>query len=225
VSTAPDDDWPSAQITRPGLTTVSVVDALVADLTRWILSGHYQPGVRLPESTLAKEYGVSRHTLRSAMDRLTGVLLAFSPNKGWSVPSLSIEDFHDLAFLRTALEVECFRGLALKGQPVGADARAALNTMLASDEDAPDWSDRLLADMAFHRSLVDQAGSPRTSAAYRAVQSSLHLYLVQRQDWFGTQSVREWKDAHQAMADAIDSADPELVERTLREQFSYEITA
>lgn len=209
--------------TRPPLTVVSTVDALVTDLTERILSAEQAPGVRLKESTLAQDYGVSRHTLRAALSRLTGAgLLVYSANKGWSVPELSIDDFTDVAFLRTALEVHALRELALRGEGIGPEAQAALGQIEAAEDDG-DWVQRLQVDMRFHRALVDQAGSRRLSATYRDAQLSLHLYLVQRRDWFGPQSVQGWKQLHIVLARAVESGDPTLVERTVREQFSYTV--
>lgn len=217
---------PSAKAAMPGLpprlATVSTVDALATDITGRILGGQVGPGVQLRESALAREYGVSRHTLRAALARLTGTgLLVFNANRGWSVPQLTRESFDDIAFLRIGLEVQALRELAARGEQVGPEARVALDEMLTCASELP-WVDRLIPDMAFHKALVDQAGSQRLSSVYADTQLALHLYLVERREWFEPQSIEEWRAHHVKLVDAIESGDPDLVERCLRHQFAYD---
>lgn len=206
----------------PRLATVSTVDALAANITEQILSGRVGSGVQLRESALARDYGVSRHTLRAALSRLTSTgLLVFNANRGWSVPQLTRENFDDIAFLRIGLEVQALRELAVRGEPAGPEAVAALEEMLTCATDVP-WVDRLIPDMVFHKALVDQAGSRRLSSVYADTQVALHLYLVQRREWFEPQPIDEWRAHHVNLVDAIGSADPDVVERCLRHAFAYD---
>lgn len=56
------------------------VDNIIADIRRQIAAGDLGPGSRLPSTTaLADEYGVSRNTVRDAINRMkaTGELVGF----------------------------------------------------------------------------------------------------------------------------------------------------
>lgn len=51
----------------------SLVDSAEQSVAHWLLAGRYRPGDRLPpEHDLAKMLGISRGTLRSALERLAG---------------------------------------------------------------------------------------------------------------------------------------------------------
>lgn len=203
------------------LGTVSAVDALAADISERIVSGDFAPGARLPESSIARSYDVSRHTLRAALTRLTAAgLITYQTNRGWFVSELSAEEFADITFLRVALEVQAMRELARRGERVGPEARAALKEMLDTEEGTP-MVDRLRIDMRLHQALVDQAGSRRLSTVYRDVQLSLRLYFVTRLEWFQLHSRAEFEDIHTRLCQAIDSGDPSRVERHLRDQLDY----
>ncbi|WP_162186014.1 GntR family transcriptional regulator [Amycolatopsis jejuensis] len=204
------------------LTVVTTVDAVAAHLTERILNADLETGARLRESALAVDYNVSRHTLRAALARLTSAgLLVYGSNKGWRVRELNKDDFADIAFLRLGLELHALRAVAERGTGIGP-AKQSLGEMLAMTEDTS-WVRRLVVDMQFHRELVDEAGSPRLSAAYRDTQLSLHLYLVQRRDWFEPKSLQEWKDLHERLATTVESGDPERVEAVLRAQLAYSL--
>lgn len=213
-------DGPPAPL-RSHLAVVSTVDAIVNDLRHRVLVAEHPSGSRLKESVLAQQYGVSRHTVRAALTRLTSAgLLEFGANRGWSVRTLSREDFLDIALLRVALEAQAVREIAAAGGELGPAAQGALDEMLAVGGDGS-WEALLEVDMRFHRELVERAGSPRLSAAYGDVQAALHLYLAQRRDWFAQRPTAHWKWVHLELVRSIASGDPDLAERAVREQFSY----
>ncbi|MFE4551834.1 GntR family transcriptional regulator [Streptomyces sp. NPDC056785] len=207
------------------LGTVSAVDALVAALSERVLTADLRPGDRIRESPLASEYQVARHTARAALTKLTASgLLAYQPNRGWSVVEVSAEEFADITFLRIALETQAMRELAVRGEKVGPLARNLLGQLL-DDSAARTWHERLKIDMDLHRALVDQAGSRRVSEIYREVQLSMSLYFVSRIEWFEGTPLTEFQDLHRQLCEAIDSGDPDRVERHLRQQLHYQIPA
>ncbi|WP_432013622.1 GntR family transcriptional regulator [Streptomyces cucumeris] len=218
------DGAPAADGPTP-LGTVSAVDALVAALSERVIAAELKPGSRIRESTLAAEYQVARHTVRTALSRLTSSgLLTYQPNRGWSVSEVSPEEFADITFLRVGLEVQAMREVAARGEKVNPEARALLGRLLET-ESKMSWPQRLKIDMELHRSLVDQAGSRRLSEVYRGVQLSLQLYFVARLDWFESMSEKDFRHLHRTLCDVIDSGDPDLVERHLRQQLDYRIPA
>lgn len=158
----------------PGPRTADVV----ADAVRaGILSGELPPGTPLREEELSATYGVSRHTARTALARLTGERLATAePYRGVRVSSLDDDALIALQQLRCALETEALRIVRDRGiRPPGIEA--ALDELSAA-ETSGDWAATLAAHARVHLALVDAAGSPRIAEEYRRLDSEMHLLLT-----------------------------------------------
>ena len=172
--------------------SATTVARVAASVRAGILSGALAPGTPLREEAAAAEYGVSRHTIRAAFQRLVVERLAVAEAyRGVRVASFDRAQVVALQQLRAALEVEAVR---IAGERFGeewpeeavAPARAALDRLeqLASeagdaDADATvDWLEveRIHAD--FHRALVEASASPRIIETHAALGSELLLFLL-----------------------------------------------
>ena len=172
--------------------SATTVARVAASVRAGILSGALAPGTPLREEAAAAEYGVSRHTVRAAFQRLVVERLAVAEAyRGVRVASFDRAQVVALQQLRAALEVEAVR---IAGERFGeewpeeavAPARAALDRLeqLASeagdaDADATvDWLEveRIHAD--FHRALVEASASPRIIETHAALGSELLLFLL-----------------------------------------------
>lgn len=167
---------PLAQRRLPRATlSVQVAERIRDD----ILSGVHQPGAQLNEMELALEFGVSRGPLREAMQRLIQEgLLRSEPHRGVFVPDLTEADLQDVFFVRATLEAAAVRRI------VAGDRRGAVATVLTGIAErmdramkAGDWSTGGELDFAYHRALVDAAGSDRLSRTYATVQAETRLCL------------------------------------------------
>lgn len=75
------------------------------ELKKRILSGAISPSESLPEVDLAKQYGVSRSTIKKVLMMLEREsLVTIEPNKGAKVRSYSIEEVREFLELRGTLE-------------------------------------------------------------------------------------------------------------------------
>ena len=84
--------------------------SLLAKLQRDILTGKYQPGQKLNEQTLCREYGASRTPIREALRQLeTDGLVENILNRGCFVIGLSKQDYEDMFDLRKAYEIQAVR--------------------------------------------------------------------------------------------------------------------
>jgi DNA-binding GntR family transcriptional regulator len=171
------------QRTSPPLATVTVTDALVAAVRARILDGDLPPGSALPEVEVARDYGVSRPTAKTALRTLVHEgLLRHDPHHAARVPALSGADIADLFLIRTPLElaaVELVCDTAAPGRPTALRGAAlAVRELRGLDRDAP-HSAFVAADLRFHRELVDLAGSPRLSRIYEGLHGEIHLCMVQ----------------------------------------------
>jgi DNA-binding GntR family transcriptional regulator len=86
--------------------SVEVYDRLRTELLR----GDFAPGTKLLIGEIASRFGVSASVLREAMARLAQQgLLRANPQRGFSVPELSVEVLEDLSLARRLIETTALR--------------------------------------------------------------------------------------------------------------------
>lgn len=144
-----------------------------------ILAGVHAPGAQLNEMELALEFGVSRGPLREAMQRLIQEgLLRSEPHRGVFVPDLTEADLLDVFFVRSTIEAAAVRRIVAGGRR--RETAAALADLASRMDRAMRAGERAIGgelDFAFHRTLVDAAGSDRLSRTYATVQAETRLCL------------------------------------------------
>jgi GntR family transcriptional regulator of vanillate catabolism len=97
-------------------TRTQLVTAQIRDL---VLTGALSPGARLHEVALAARLAVSRTPVREALGILGAEgLLENTPNCGYVVRRISLQDVLDLFDLRATLEAMACRVMAERGLPV-----------------------------------------------------------------------------------------------------------
>jgi DNA-binding GntR family transcriptional regulator len=198
------------------LARVSTVDALAQALRNRILEGELSGGARLRENDLCAEYGVARHTVRSALRALAVEgLVRIEPNRGATVAVLGPQEMRALYELRTALEVEAAR-LALERhdgrlpEPVHGAVRQ-LSTLCARRK--PAWAAILEAHDPIHTAIVEAAGSPRIAAAHAALAAEIRVFLIGiKPAW---PPVRMAAD-HEALVADLEAHGPEALREHLR---------
>ncbi|MDQ0894259.1 GntR family transcriptional regulator [Agromyces ramosus] len=205
----------------PGSTPApTAVDRVAAAVRTDILSGALAPGTPLREESASARYGVSRHTVRAAFQRLVSERLAVAePYRGVRVTSFDRAHVIALQQLRAALEVEAVR---IAGERYGdewpeaalAPARDALGALGELDElDEPvDWLEveRIHAD--FHRALVAASESPRIIESHAALGSELLLFLLHVRPHYTLASLIA---EHRALLDEIPVRGPEALREHL----------
>jgi DNA-binding GntR family transcriptional regulator len=162
--------------------TFSTVDALTESLRARILDGELKPGTPLREEALSREYGVARHSLRSALRTLQGEgVVQIEPNRGARVKRLSPEDVRGLSELRLALEVEAARmALERGGGRLPAGVHGALEQLIAAcRRSRPSWGAVAAAHEALHHEIVLAADSPRLAEVHRQAGAELRLFVLQ----------------------------------------------
>jgi DNA-binding GntR family transcriptional regulator len=182
----------------------------VADHVRErILSGELTPGERIVEAELAEELGVSRHTLRSALQTLTFEgLLEQSQFKSTHVARPTARDVYETYTLRNALEAMACRLAASQPRDMAAvDAAVARMRAAAAADDVAAMK---AADFDFHTAVVALAGHARLRAHYGTlhVQTRLYLNLLTAADY----PLEQIAAIHADLADAIRSGDASRAE-------------
>lgn len=198
------------------LRTVSIADALTDDLRSKVLDGVFGAGSMITETEVAANYGVSRPTAKAAIVSLVhSGLLRREANKPAYVPRLTRRDVEDIYFVRINIEASVVSYLAEKRiTPEGAEKSVIL--LAEVHQDAPP-STFVAADLAFHRSLVDAAESPRLSNLYAQLLGEIHLSMVQSRYALGQERI---VGEHGAVLKALETGDGDVAKALLTEHLT-----
>jgi DNA-binding GntR family transcriptional regulator len=150
----------SLAITSPAR---AVIHRLVEGLTSTISQGHLLPGQRLVEADLQQTYGVSRSSVREALQILQASgLVVIAPNKGAVVRSLDANEINELFAVREHLEGLAARLAAAALQQASSTPRKNLQQLLHRMERQSRQSDALaynLLNREFHQMLLQLSGN------------------------------------------------------------------
>lgn len=169
VNTTPEDGSPK-------------VEGAFAAMKRDILSGRLAPNAPLRLMALSTLYGVGYTPLREALSRLESAGLAvLSPNRGYRVAPVSLEELEDLEQARTVVETALLEAaiahgdLAWEAGIVAAHHRLsrAARGLQESSAGVPDWME---AHDAFHQALVAAAQSAWLKSFQRQVSEQLRRH-------------------------------------------------
>lgn len=159
------------------MTTPSAADQVVKVLRRLILEGRLEPDAPLREVALAESFGVSRNTVRAAIATLANEGLArHERNRGAVVVRLTAADGHDLYDARRVLEVSAADRLAMVRE-TQIEAVTAAYERLERAVSGEQWAEVVMADIAFHRSIVGLHGSARLLRCFKTLESELAYFM------------------------------------------------
>jgi DNA-binding GntR family transcriptional regulator len=193
----------------------SVVDQVHAALREQILSGELERGSRLPQETLAAEFGVSRTPLREALRRLAAEgLVTLQPNYGATVSQLDFGDMRDAWTARLVIEPPAARmGAERRPEPELDRMQAAIDHQRAVGDPAAS----LDANRDFHLALVAASGNPHLihlAELLWVARISVAIYTAQAAQVGGTAA---WSDEHDGILAAMRAGDGDAAERLTRE--------
>lgn len=144
-----------------------------------ILGGRAEAGSRLTELGLSQSLQISRGTVRSALQRLTGEgLVQLVPYTGWEVIRLSGHDVWELYTLRASLEVLAAR---LAAQKMNDERRQEFRDVFDRlSEACKNGSSRRITDCdyAFHQLIVQSAEHQRLREQYRLIEQQIRLVIA-----------------------------------------------
>lgn len=164
------------------MTLGTAAESVTTVVGEWITEGRLRPGDKVSETRVAGEAGVSRNTVREAFRLLEhDGLLVHERNRGVFVPRASAFDVRDIYLVRRIVEPSVVRALTEHDlhrlQPL--QEAVAAGREAAADRD---WERTGTANMHFHRSLVELAGSPRLDATMRRLMAELRLVFAAVED-------------------------------------------
>jgi DNA-binding GntR family transcriptional regulator len=191
------------------LPSASAAEQVVATLRRLIIEGQIPPGARLRESQLAGGFDVSRQTVREAIRTLAhDGLVRHDRHRGAVVVDLDGADVLDIYAVRRLLETAGVDRVPEASEELIANVARTYERLVAAANEGS-WAGTVDADIAFHKSLVALAGSPRLVRAFEAVTGELAfclsvLRLVGDEDRTPDPTI----SAHQSIATAVADRDP-----------------
>lgn len=166
---------------RDRLEVGSTSERVAGLLRTQVLDGTLRPGVQLTEEQLVEALGVSRNTVREALQRLSAQrLVEHHRHRGVFVRRLDLADLADLCGLRRSLECGAVREAAAHGS-VDPDAAATVVEAARAGERAAatgDWDGAGTANASVHLAIAALAGNGRIDEEMRAVIAELRLAFV-----------------------------------------------
>jgi len=142
-----------------GFKALSLREHIVELLTKAILEGTIEPGERLNESLLARQWKVSRAPIREALQQLEEQgLVVNQPRRGMFVIHLTGEDRQKINSLRLVLEAEA---LELARERASPELLAELerHALKMEQMQAANAIEATRLDLAFHRCLWKGGGN------------------------------------------------------------------
>jgi DNA-binding GntR family transcriptional regulator len=121
-----------------------------------IIQGHYRPGERIVEFTLAKELGVSQSPVREGLRELAAVgIVTIHPRRGARVRMPSSKELADVSLVRSEIDGLAARLAAeLITDDAVAELQALIDEMLTRLEER-DFPGVTQADVRFHELIVE----------------------------------------------------------------------
>lgn len=194
-----------------GVPRVSLEDRAADKIREEIISGRFVPGERLTEIGLAKLIGLSRGTIRGALNQLTreGLVVLF-PYRGWAVQMLTSKDAWELYTLRNSLESLAAR---LVAETITPEKAALIHQAFNSMKQAVEQENRhktITADFNLHRQIVDLTGHDRLMQNYDIIRQQMLLFFT-----FGSAFLdfKDYVDYHAPLVEAITSGDAAVAEQ------------
>lgn len=180
-------------------------------LRRAIVTGEVLPGQKLREVALARDLGISRPTLREALQRLVNEgLIVQEHHRGFSVATLDDAAVRDLAATRVLLDRAAVHGIW--EDPTRLESvTAAWEEYAAHDTD--DALDRHQAHLRLHQALWEASDNTVLLRLWPVTEALSTLALAQDQA-VRRDPVRA-RDVHSELIDAVLSQDPERLEEAL----------
>ncbi|MFG3258593.1 FadR/GntR family transcriptional regulator [Streptomyces sp. NPDC048172] len=215
----------------------SLVEQAMDRLREQITGGHWPVGTKLPgETTLAKELGVGRSTVREAVRMLAsaGLVKARQGSGVFVTATRPVEEWPDrlrraaladVYEVRMLVEVQAVRLAARRRTE--AD-RTALREALAGRRAAAELDDEAFvdADIALHAALVAAAHNPVLTDLFAEFAPVLRRGLVELMALVAPrdQDPNHGDAEHAALVGAVERGEPEEAARVLEEDLAATLT-
>lgn len=217
-----------------------ISDVIVQQLEEMVLEGTLKPGQRLPaERELAKQFDVSRPSLREAIQKLAakgileslqggGTYVTQKLGKGFSDPLLELltnhpEAQYDLLEFRHALEGLCAYYAALRSTPMDRENIQSRYNDLQNFHDKKEFAKEVSADVEFHLAIAEATHNMVLLHMMRSLFELLRQHIRENlQDVYPKTQIRsKIHDQHGLLMEAIFAGKPEQARAASHEHLAY----
>jgi DNA-binding GntR family transcriptional regulator len=185
-----------------------------------IVLGTLQPNERLVEANLAREFGLGRSAVRTALARLEqDGLVEREPHRGARVRLIDEREAVEILEARAVLEGVAARHAASNATP--AEVKR-LRQILKEMRRLLDSGDLLRAsdeNAVLHRTLLEIADHPTVTRLISMLKSQLVRFQY-RTIMLPGRTERSF-DEHSAIVDAVAAGDPDAAEKAMRRHLSH----
>ncbi len=203
--------------------TVSPTSVAYEYIRNKIVTKTVFPGNRIIEEEIVHELGVSRTSIRTAMQRLQYEgFLEIVPNKGAYIAKPTVEDIRNAYYTRTILEVHAVQ---LTIDAISPEGIARLEQNLKAQEELGGRftiAEYAALNRAFHWEIADTSGNPYIKKYLNELLNRSNIYLIFYDD--STDNIQSL-EKHRAILEAIKAKDKASAARAVREDMSYALTA
>jgi DNA-binding GntR family transcriptional regulator len=178
-----------------------------------IVSGAYEPGVRLVETRIAHELGVSQAPVREALRDLEQLgCVVHEPFRGCSVRAFSARELLEAFPVRAALEA---LGARLAAERITDAELGELRALVGSMESAAESGDaheQSRLDTEFHATIVRAARNATLERQWAFMEPFSRTYISVSRPGL---DLHELTDRHRPILAALESRDGDLAEAVM----------
>ena len=181
-------------------------DEIYEDLCNKIEKLVYLPGDKISENELCRQYGVSRHIIRTVISRLKErMLLTVYPQRGTFVSLIDMKTVELILFIRESVEQEAIRLLQFEKQEVrdrmSEAMKACIERQSIAISDNIDMYAFYLLDNEFHGCLLEAVGKKDVMGIIR--EDYIHFRRWRNFDVVRSGRQREIIEEHTALMHAL----------------------
>ena len=181
-------------------------DEISEDLCHKIEKLVYLPGDKISENELCRQYGVSRHIIRTVISRLKErMLLTVYPQRGTFVSLIDMKTVELILFIRESVEQEAIRLLQFEKQEVrdrmSEAMKACIERQSIAISDNIDMDAFYLLDNEFHGCLLEAVGKKDVMGIIR--EDYIHFRRWRNFDVVRSGRQREIIEEHTALMHAL----------------------
>ena len=181
-------------------------DEIYEELCNKIEKLVYLPGDKISENELCRQYGVSRHIIRTVISRLKErMLLTVYPQRGTFVSLIDMKSVELILFIRESVEQEAIRLLQFEKQEVRDRMSEAMKACIERQRTAIseniDMDAFYLLDNDFHGCLLEAVGKKDVMKIIR--EDYIHFRRWRNFDVVRSGRQREIIEEHTALMHAL----------------------
>lgn len=194
----------------------SLHDQVAGRIRAAIVEGRLPPNERLNERVLCERYGISRTPLREALKVLASEgLVVLHPNRGASVPALTIGDLEATVAVMAHIEVLVGETVVRTITEEGIESIRRLHDRMAYYKAHGELPKYFQMNQSIHAKLVEQTGNPVLESVYASLNTRMlrFRYLANLKDHRWKQAMQE----HEFILEALVARDGTRLGRLLHD--------